>query len=95
MARPKGTPNRATAAAREAIAAFVDGNAGRLQGWLDRVADGVTDDEGKYVVKPDPKAAFEMFQSVVEYHIPKLARTETTGPDGGPQELVVKWQEPK
>ncbi len=95
MARPKGTPNRATARAREAIAAFVDGNASRLQGWLDKGADGVIDDEGKYIVKPDPQKAFEMFQSVVEYHVPKLARTELTGADGGPQEMVIKWQEPK
>lgn len=95
MARPKGTPNKATQAARDAIAAFVDGNAGRLQGWLDRVADGITDDEGKYIVKPNPEKAFEMFQSVVEYHVPKLARTEMTGVDGGPQEMVIKWLEPK
>lgn len=95
MARPKGSPNKATQAAREAIAAFVDGNAGRLQGWLDRVADGVQDDEGKWIVRPDPQRAFEMFQSVVEYHVPKLARTELTGADGGPQEMVVRWQESK
>jgi hypothetical protein len=95
MARPKGTPNRATAAAREAIAAFVDGNAGRLQGWLDKVADGVIDADGKYVVKPDPQKAFEMFQSVVEYHVPKLARTEVTGADGGPQEMVISWEDPQ
>ena len=95
MARPKGTPNKATQAARDAIAAFVDGNAGRLQGWLDRVADGVQDVDGKWVVKPDPEKAFSMFQSVVEYHVPKLARTELTGADGGPQEMVVRWQEPK
>lgn len=94
MPRAKGTPNRATAAAREAIAAFVDGNAGRLQGWLDNVANGVQGDDGKWVVKPDPQRAFEMFQSVVEYHVPKLARTELTGADGGPQEMVIRWQEP-
>jgi hypothetical protein len=33
----KGSPNKATAAAREAIARFVDGNADRLQGWLDEI----------------------------------------------------------
>lgn len=94
MARPKGTPNKATQAAREAIAAFVDGNAGRLQGWLDQVANGVQGDDGKWVVKPDPQRAFEMFQSVVEYHVPKLARTEVTGADGGPQEMVIRWHDP-
>jgi hypothetical protein len=95
MARPKGTPNKSTAAAREAIAAFVDLNAGRLQGWLDKVAEGVVDDSGKVIVKADPQKAFELFQSVVEYHVPKLARTELTGKDEGPVQLVVTWQDPK
>jgi hypothetical protein len=76
--RPKGSPNKSTADARAAIAAFVDGNAHRLTGWLDQVAQGYAD------VKPNPAKAFEMFQSVVEYHVPKLARTEVTGKDGGP-----------
>lgn len=86
MARPRGTPNKATQAAREAIAAFVDGNAGKLQGWLDQVAKGVPkpDAPGEFVVAPNPSKAFELFQSVIEYHVPKLARTEVTGENGGP-----------
>ncbi len=75
--RPSGSPKKATAQAREAIATFVDGNAHRLQEWLDRIAE------------EDPKRAFELFQSVVEYHIPKLARTEHTGGDGGPLTVQV------
>lgn len=70
--RAKGTPNKATAQAREAIAAFVDGNSERLQGWLDQIAE--TD---------GPKAAFQCLMDVMEYHVPKLARTELTGKDGG------------
>ena len=85
--RPKGVPNRVTMQAREAIAQFVDGNAHRLQEWLNKVADGVQDAEGDYVVKPDPDRAFTLFQSVVEYHVPKLARTEVTGANGGPVEV--------
>lgn len=74
MARPKGSPklggrqkgtvNKTTATAREAIAAFIDGNVERLNGWLDQIAE------------KDPDAAFKAFMSVVEYNIPKLARTE-------------------
>ena len=78
--RPKGSPNKATQGAREAIAAFVDGNAHRLTGWLDQVAHGDPEND----IKPNPIKAFEMFQSVVEYHVPQLARTEVTGKDGGP-----------
>jgi hypothetical protein len=76
-------PNKATQSAREAIALFVDGNAASLEKWLGEVAEGVPkpDKEG-YIVDPNPAKAFDMFMSVVEYHIPKLARTELTGKDG-------------
>ena len=77
--RPKGTPNKSTANAREAIARFVDGNVDRLQGWLDEIAADP---------KHGPMAAFKCVQDVMEYHIPKLARTELTGRNGGP--IVVK-----
>ena len=63
--RSRGTPNRATANAREAIARFVDGNADRLQGWLDSIAQ-----------EDGPKAAFDCFLSLIEYHVPKLTRSE-------------------
>jgi hypothetical protein len=87
--RQAGTPNKATADARQAIATFVDGNAHRLSEWLDAVAKGVkTEDpetgEEKYIVPPNPAKAFDMFQSVVEYHIPKLARMEHSGSDTNP-----------
>jgi hypothetical protein len=96
MGRRKGVPNRATADARYAIALFVDTNACRLQEWLDAVANGVREPlqeggegPGKLLVPPNPQKAFELFQSVVEYHIPKLARTELTGADGGAVKTVT------
>lgn len=64
----KGIPNRATANAREAIARFVDGNADRLQGWLDEIAE-----------SQGPEKAFRCFMDMIEYHVPKLSRTELTG----------------
>ena len=87
--RAPGTPNKATADARKAIAAFVDGNAHRLTEWLDAVASGDPVND----VKPDPAKAFMLFQSVVEYHVPKLARSEVTGKDGGPQKMELSWKE--
>ncbi len=87
--RVKGVPNKATADARKAIAEFVDGNAHRLTEWLDAVANGDPANE----VKPDPAKAFMLFQSVVEYHVPKLARSEVTGKDGGPQKMELSWKE--
>jgi hypothetical protein len=91
--RPAGSPNKATTEARQAIALFVDQNAHRLTGWLDQVAAGVKVEdpqtgEEKFVVPPNPAKAFDMFQSVVEYHIPKLARQEHVGDDNKP--LVIE-----
>ena len=93
--RTSGTPNKATNEARQAIASFVDGNAHRLTEWLDQVANGVKviemdgdDAVEKYIVPPNPAKAFDMFQSVVEYHIPKLARMEHSGSDNQP--LVIE-----
>jgi hypothetical protein len=83
--RQAGTPNKATQEARQAIASFVDGNAHRLTEWLDAVANG----DPEHDVKPNPAKAFELFQSVVEYHIPKLARTEHTGDGGGPVRIIA------
>jgi gamma-glutamyl:cysteine ligase YbdK (ATP-grasp superfamily) len=51
--------------AREAIAAFVDGNADRLQEWLDQIA-----------TQDGPKAAFQCFTDLLEFHVPKLTRSE-------------------
>jgi hypothetical protein len=82
--RKAGVPNKATAKAREAIAVFVDGNADRLQTWLDEIAM-----DERY----GPKTAFDCFMAVAEYHVPKLARQEHVGADNGPIELVVKWQD--
>ena len=64
--RPKGSVSASTLNARRAIADFVDDNVDRLTGWLDAMAE------------KDPKAAFDAFMSVVEYHIPKLARSDNT-----------------
>ncbi len=80
--RAAGTPNKATQNAREAISRLVDGNADRMQEWLDRIAE----EEG-------PMAAWRCLTDVIEYHIPKLARTEHTGPNGGPMQVQsVEWQ---
>ena len=74
--RPEGSPNKATADVRKAIAAFAEDNVSKLEDWLERVA------------KDNPKAAADLYLRALEYHIPKLARSELTGIDGEP--LVVK-----
>jgi hypothetical protein len=78
--RKKGVPNKATREAREAIAAFVEGNVERLQAWLDEIA------------QDNPMAAFDRFMAVVEYHIPKLQRQEVQSLDknGNPADAVTR-----
>jgi hypothetical protein len=78
--RPKGAINKSTKNAREAIARFIDGNADRLQGWLDEIAEDP---------KQGPKAALDCFRDLLEYHVPKLARVEHTGENGGPVRIVA------
>jgi hypothetical protein len=76
--RGKGVPNKATATAREAVALFIDDNAPRLQAWLDEIAN--TD---------GPRVAFQCVLELLEYHIPKLARTELTGKEG--EDIVARF----
>jgi hypothetical protein len=86
--RPKGSPNKSTAMAREAIAQFVEGNAHKMQEWLEQVAIGVKNNDDKFIVLPNPEKAFGMLQSVMEYHLPKLARTEHTGDEEQPVKVI-------
>lgn len=86
--KPVGTRNRNVVNARRAIADFVESNAPRLNGWLERVADGIPkrDADGKkivdnqgsvvYVVKPDPATALKLVGDLCEYHLPKLSRSD-------------------
>jgi hypothetical protein len=86
IGRPKGSPNKSTAAVREAIALFAEGNAHKLQSWLDDVAMGAGGN------RPDPAKAADLYLRAIEYHIPKLARTELVGENDGPIEMTITWQ---
>ena len=81
--RPKGSPNKSTAAVREAIAKMAEMNAPRFSNWLDQVA------------AKSPEKACDIYLRAIEYHIPKLARTEVTGTDGKPVALQVTWAQPE
>lgn len=82
--RPPGSANKDTLRARAAIGAFVDHNAERLQHLLDRIEE----TEG-------PRAAWQCIMDVVEYHVPKLQRTELTGKDGAPITVAAAPTDPK
>lgn len=91
--RPKGVPNKATAEAREAVKAILDNNLPYIQAWIQSTAEGIFDDQsGKYIVQPNPAKACEIVQNLVEYSVPKLARTEVVGDEKAPQRMVISWK---
>lgn len=47
---------------------------------------------GELEVSPAQLKAAEI---VLRKTLPDLARTEVSGQDGGPQELIIRWKEPK
>jgi len=77
MGRPAGSVNKSTAAVREAIARMAEDNAGNFVEWISQVAD------------KSPEKACDIYLRAIEYHIPKLARTEVTGDGGGPLNIKV------
>jgi len=76
--RKKGIPNKVNGEARLVLAQMVESMAPKVAGWIEEVA---ADDPGK---------AAGLFLAACEYFIPKLGRTEVTGPDGGPQQVVIE-----
>lgn len=66
--RKRGVPNKITQDVRKTMALFAERNIGELEGWIDRVA------------KNDPARAADLYLRALEYHVPKLARTEIANP---------------
>lgn len=63
--RKKGTPNKTTADARAAIALLCQKRIGEFDQWLMAVE--------------DPAERCNIFLRALEYHVPKLNRTEVSG----------------
>jgi hypothetical protein len=68
--RGKGVVNKRTKDVREAIAQLAQANIEHVQRWLNEIA------------ATDPAKAMDLYLKMIEYHVPKLARTEVTGKDG-------------
>jgi hypothetical protein len=66
--RKKGVANKATADVRAAIAEIAEANAPKISGWLARIA------------RRSPERAMDLYLRMLEYHIPKLTRTEIVKP---------------
>ena len=77
--RPRGIPNRTTMDVRQAIAVFAEANVQRMSGWLQDIE-----------ALDGPAKAMELYLRALEYHVPKLGRSEVTGDGGGPIEMVIR-----
>ena len=74
--RKAGVPNKSSRDVREAIAEFARANVDQMSEWLEAI--------------PDPARRMDLYLRAIEYHIPKVARTEVTGADGGPVALSTE-----
>ena len=74
--RKAGVPNRSTTELREAITRIIDANLPNYMKWLEQIAE------------EDPAKAIALLNSMSEYALPKLQRTEHTGEDGNPIEIL-------
>lgn len=82
--RKKGTPNKATADVRACVAGIAQNLAPEVEGWIRKGA------------KKNPLGAANLLATLLEYHIPKLSRTEMTGLNGKPMEVtVVRYSAPQ
>lgn len=79
--RTKGVPNKATSKTREAIAKFADETVEDFIAWI------------KEIALDDKKEAAKLYLSAIEYHIPKLARTENKTEISGDIALLQIAQE--
>lgn len=69
--RPKGVPNKMTMEIKEAFKNLIEMNTPNMIEWMERVA------------IDDPAKALSLCADMAEFVVPKLARTELTGKDGG------------
>lgn len=67
--RKKGSINAATRDVRAIIAVVAEKNVSKIDSWLARIG------------RKDPAKAMDLFLRMLEYHIPKLTRTEIVKDD--------------
>lgn len=73
-----GVPNKATMLAREGIAQLVEANIPKMSGWLVKIEK-----------EHGPLVAMRCVNDLLEFHVPKLQRTELTGEAGGPVQVTI------
>jgi hypothetical protein len=74
--RPKGVPNKTTVDVREAIGVFAKAHVEEMSVWLGQIS--------------DPAKRLDLYLRALEYHVPKLGRTEITGANGEAFQVVIQ-----
>lgn len=75
--RPKGAVNKTTADVRTCVAGIAQNLAPEVEGWIRKGA------------KKNPLGAAHLLAQLLEYHIPKLQRSEMVGEGGKPIEVSI------
>lgn len=94
--RPKGSPNKTTAEAREAFRLIYEGRLGDLDRWLKETGDGfkavhfLADGTKIPYIEKNPGKAAELLARMAEHFVPKLQRTEKTIADASDEELLAE-----
>lgn len=84
LGRPKGVPNKITAQMRDTMREVVSGNASKVQGLFDRIAD------------EDPARAVELWIRMASFVIPKpspIEAIETEEPITGIEVKIINSRE--
>jgi hypothetical protein len=97
--RPKGSPNKVTAEAREAFRMVYEGRLTDLDRWIRETGDGfeaikivVVDKAVEKVpyLEKDPGKAADLLTRMAEHFVPKLQRLEKTIADASDEELLAE-----
>lgn len=76
--REPGNPNKVTKSVRKKIDALLEHFADELPQWLTQVAEGIRDENGEWINRPNPGQALQIIATFAEYTIPKLSRIDST-----------------
>ena len=75
--KPKGATNKNTQAIRDAYQKLIEDNLPNYKKWLSQIA------------AEDPVKAINLLTGMAEFVLPKLQRSEHTGADGSPLDVVI------
>lgn len=77
---------------RSAMSELAHANISKVNDWLDKVAEGQRDSEGRVIVRPDPAQAIRLFMGLAEYTLPKLkaVAVDVRSSDGSVKQMSIK-----